>query len=183
MLELDLSPFPVLRTERMVMRELTLADGDLMYGMRSDPALMEHIGRPRATTLQDALDLIERSVSDRRNNTGITWAMTLHGDDAMIGTIGYYRLKPEHYRGEIGYMLRKEFWGRGLMSEALEAAVRHGFDSIGFHSIEAITDPANTRSIRILERNGFVREGLFKENYYYDGKFYDSAVFSRLNGK
>ncbi len=107
---------------------------------------------------------------------------TLKGDDRMIGTAGFYRLKKEHFRGEIGYMLSPDHWRKGIMSEAVEAVVQCGFGQLGFHSIEAVTDPANTASNRLLERLGFVREGYFREDFFFDGRFYDSAVWSRLAG-
>ncbi|MBK9288895.1 MAG: GNAT family N-acetyltransferase [Flavobacteriales bacterium] len=89
-------------------------------------------------------------------------------------------MKLDHHRGEIGYMLSPDHWGKGLMSEALNAAVACGFDRFHFHSIEAVTDPRNTRSRTLLERNGFALEGLFKENYFWNGEFQDSAVYSLL---
>lgn len=180
MLQLQLTPFPELRTTRLHLRELNRNDVQALFEMRKDEALMEHIGKRRASTLQDAADLLERTINDRKENNGLTWALTLKDQDEMIGTIGYYRLQKEHYRGEVGYMLMQEHWGKGLMTEALEAVVQFGFNGMGFHSIEAVTDPANERSNRLLQRAGFVREGLFKQNYYFDGRFYDSAVYSKL---
>jgi len=180
MLELDLSVFPILRTERLILRELTTNYGQSLFAMRSDETVMEHIGRKKATTLQDALDLIERVSKDRKENNGITWGLTVHGDDTLIGTIGYYRLQKEHFRGEIGYMLGKEHWGKGLMSEAIVATVQYGFNEMKFHSIEAITDPENRRSCNVLDRNGFVKEGHIKENFYWEGKFFDSVIYSKL---
>ncbi len=180
MLELDLSTFPVLGTKRLLMRQFTLEDALVMHALRSDPRTMEHIGRPRSTNVADAEALIERTEADRMNNAGISWAITLRDAPGLIGTIGFYRLKPEHHRGEVGYLLSPDHWGQGLMSEALQAAVACGFERFGFHSIEAVTDPRNTRSRTLLERNGFVLEGLFKENFLHDGVFLDSAVYSRL---
>lgn len=180
MLDLDLSAFPVLRTERLVLRQLTLEDASAMHALRQDPLTMKHIGRPLSTSLADAEDLIRRTENDRTNNQGISWGITLHEQPQLIGTIGYYRLKLDHHRGEIGYMLAPGHWGKGLMSEALKAAVACGFDRFHFHSIEAITDPRNARSRTLLERNGFLLEGLFKENYFWNGEFQDSAVYSLL---
>ena len=180
MLALDLSSFPVLTTTRLSMREPVAADAPALFAMRSDERIMAHIGRPRATTLRDAEDLIDRITKDRSDKGGIAWALTLHGDDTLIGTIGYHRLKLEHHRGEIGYMLGFDHWGKGLMGEALEAAVACGFERFQFHSIEAVTDPRNTASNKLLERHGFVREGLLKENFFWNGEFQDSAVYSRL---
>ena len=65
-------------------------------------------------------------------------------------------------------------------SEALEAVARHCFTAFGFHSLEANTDPRNAASRRLLERNGFVLEGLFREDYFWEGQFLDSAIYSRL---
>jgi ribosomal-protein-alanine N-acetyltransferase len=180
MLELDLSTFPELRTQRLILRELRENDGERLFEMRSDDTVMEYIASRKSSTLDEVLKLIAQVNQDRRNNDCILWGLTLHGDDTLIGTIGFYRLQKEHYRGEIGYLLAKEHWGKGLMNEALIAAVDFGFNQIGFHSIEAVTDPGNERSNAVLLRNGFNQEGLFKENFYWNGKFYDSAVFSRL---
>lgn len=180
MLDLDLSTFPTLRTERLVLRQLTLGDAAAIHSLRQDPRTMEHIGRPLSTSLADAEDLIRRTENDRTNSQGISWGIGLHEGPELIGTIGYYRLKLDHHRGEIGYMLSPDHWGKGLMSEALNAAVACGFDRFHFHSIEAVTDPRNTRSRTLLERNGFALEGLFKENYFWNGEFQDSAVYSLL---
>lgn len=181
MLELDFSVFPELRTERLHLRELTQADAPALHAMRSDPRVMQHIGRPLSTTLADSELLIEQIAQGRKDNTGITWAITLNTDPTVIGTIGYYRLKPEHHRGEIGYLLAADHWRKGYMGEALEAAIDAGFQRFRFHTIEAITDPLNTASNALLARHGFVREGSFKENYLWNGVFHDSAVWSRMS--
>ncbi|MCB0793483.1 MAG: GNAT family N-acetyltransferase [Flavobacteriales bacterium] len=180
--EIHLDPVPRIRTERLVLRELGPQDVGPLFEMRSDARTMQHIGRPRATMQEDAMDLIHRSVEARKSNEGCTWSLTFPDADECLGTIGYYRLKKEHYRGEIGYMLHPDHWGKGLMGEALRALVAHGLSAIGFHSIEAITDPDNTRSNRLLERHGFQREGLLLESYFHNGRFYDSAIYCIRKG-
>lgn len=180
MLALDLSTFPELRTERLRMRELLPSDANDLFALRSDPRVMEHIGRPSARTLADAEELIALIARERSAGNGLTWAITLADNDRLIGTIGYYRLKLEHHRGEIGYMLSAGHWGRGLMSEALEAAVRHGFDGLHFHSIEALTDPVNVRSRRLLEKHCFRLEGHLCESYRWEGTFGGTTLYARL---
>jgi [ribosomal protein S5]-alanine N-acetyltransferase len=180
MLVLDLSEFPVLRTERLVLRAIEATDAEALHAMRSDPPTMEFIARPVSTSMERTLELMATIAKDRAENNGITWAITWKDEDKLIGTIGYYRLKKEHFRGEVGYMLSADQRGKGVMGEALEAVVQCGFDRFGFHSIEAVTDPRNTASNKLLERHGFIREGLFKENHYWNGEFQDSAVWSRL---
>jgi ribosomal-protein-alanine N-acetyltransferase len=163
-----------------VLRELVPADAEALYALRNDERVMRHIGRPRASSLADADELITRIAADRVANAGITWGLALKGSDRLEGTIGYYRLQLAHHRGEVGYLLAPERWGQGYMGEALEAVVDHGFRLLRFHSIEAVTDPGNEASNRLLARHGFIREGLFKENYFWEGRFLDSAVWSRL---
>lgn len=180
MLELDFSLFPALQTPRLGLRDLLPSDAPALFAMRSDPRVMQHIGRTMAVTEQDAVDLIERIAADRKANAGITWGMTLNGSDELIGTIGYYRLKHEHHTAEVGYMLHADHWGKGLMTEALEVVVRCGFEQFMFHRIEAITAPANEASRALLEKCGFTLEGILKENYLWNEVYHDSCIFGRL---
>ncbi|HUM46715.1 MAG TPA: GNAT family protein, partial [Chitinophagales bacterium] len=84
----------------------------------------------------------------------------------------------EHFRAEIGYSLLPGYWGRGIMLESITAVIRFGFEILKLHSIEANVNPSNIPSIKLLERSGFVKEAHFKENYYFNGKFLDSAIYS-----
>ncbi|MBS1582525.1 MAG: GNAT family N-acetyltransferase [Bacteroidetes bacterium] len=183
MLTLHLPAFPVLTTERLVLRALRPSDAEPVFAMRSDPRVMHHVSRPLATGLADATALIDLITSMVAANDAVQWAMTRKGDDTLIGLIGFWRIVKEHHLAELGYMLAQEHWGRGLMSEAVEAAVDFGFRTLGFHRIEAVTSPRNAGSIRVLEKGGFVREGHFRENIRVNDVFLDSLHFGRLAGK
>jgi ribosomal-protein-alanine N-acetyltransferase len=98
----------------------------------------------------------------------------------LIGTVCIWNILKEHYRAEIGYVLLPEYFGKGFMQEALTATLDYGFRVMKLHSIEANVNPMNTDSIKLLERNHFVREAYYKENYYYDGRFLDTAIYSLL---
>jgi ribosomal-protein-alanine N-acetyltransferase len=99
-----------------------------------------------------------------------------HAD--LIGTLCFWQIQKQHYRAEIGYMLQPSLQGKGYISEALRAVINYGFSVMELHSVEANVNPSNEKSIRLLERHGFVREAYFRENYFYDGQFLDSAVNS-----
>jgi ribosomal-protein-alanine N-acetyltransferase len=180
MLQLDLRIFPELRTERLLLRELTPADAPALFGLRTDPRVMQHIGRPRPSAISEVEELITTIQKDRMENNGITWAITLLDKAELIGSIGYYRLKKEHYRGEVGFMLHPGHWRKGIMGEALEEVVQCGFRQFHFHSIEAMTDPRNTASNGLLKKHGFAQEALFREDFYCNGEFLDTAVWSKL---
>lgn len=180
MLVCNFTPFPVLTTSRLRLRPLFAADAPQLLRLRSDQQVMTYLDRPSMKSEEEALGMIERIQKDIDNNDGVTWAIALKEDPVMIGTIGFWRISKENHRAEIGYMILPEFQGKGLMQEAMTAVINCGFNQYHFHSIEANVNPANAASIGILERNQFIREAYHRENYYYDGKFLDSAIYSLL---
>lgn len=180
MLTADLSAAMELRTPRLLLRPFTPEDAEALFQLRSDERVMAMIGRPRTTSLEDARASIERIRADQAASKAVSWAVQLADDPVMCGTIGLYRPSWEHHQIEVGYLLRPGLWGQGLMGEALRAVVDLAFARYGFHRVEGITDPRNTASRRLLEKNGFVLEGLFKENYHWNGLFLDSAVYGLL---
>ena len=180
MLTPNFDPFPVLFTERLMLRQINTEDANEIFLLRSDEKVMQYLDRPRARSTEDALELIQKIVDGIINNDGITWGMVLKDDTKLIGTIGYWRIMKEDYRAEIGYMIDSSFHGKGLMQEAISAVINYGFSIMKLHSVEANVNPDNLPSIKLLERNRFIREAYFKENYYFEGRFLDSAIYSFL---
>ena len=98
----------------------------------------------------------------------------------LIGTIGFWRITKEHYRAEIGYALHPDFHRKGITQEAMIEVLNYGFEMIRLHSVEANVNPNNEASKKLLEKNKFVQEAYFKENYFSNGQFLDSAIYSLL---
>jgi ribosomal-protein-alanine N-acetyltransferase len=86
----------------------------------------------------------------------------------------------ENYRAEVGYMLLPEFWKKGLAKEALLKVIEYGFDEMKLHSIEAHISPRNAASASLLGKTGFVKEAYFKEDFFFNGAFEDTAIYSLL---
>ena len=182
MLEINFLPFPKLKTERLLMRQVNANDAETLLALRSNDEVMKYIPRPYLKNKEDALELIAMFDDKIENGIGINWGITfLNKPEQIIGIIGHYRMKPEHYRAEVGYMLFPEYNGKGIVSEALQKVVDYGFNEMKLHSIEAILDPENLASERVLLKNGFVKEGHLLENEYYEGRFLDSMIYSKLN--
>jgi [ribosomal protein S5]-alanine N-acetyltransferase len=180
MLQINFNPFPVIETERLVLRRIQAQDVAEIFFLRSNEDVMRYIDRPRATTEPEALAMIEKFWKLEQDNEGINWAISLKDDDKLIGTICLFNFVKEHYRGELGYLLHPEHHGKGLMQEAVKPVLDYGFKQLQLHTIEANVNPDNEASIKVLERNNFVREAYFKENYFYNGKFMDTAVYSLI---
>ena len=172
--------FPGLETDRLVLRQHLTSDAEILYKLRSNPGVMKFMDIPMMTSQRQAkefIDKVSRSFIDEKIPL---WALSMKDDDArrMIGYVGYIRHLEAHYRAEICYLLEPVYWGRGLMTEALHAALQYGFQQMALHSIEANINPANTTSIKLAEKFNFRREALFKENWFINGKFVDSAIYS-----
>jgi len=141
---------------------------------------MYYIPRPLAQNMQDALDHIAKIDTGINTNESINWAITLTGEDKLLGIICFVRISKEHFRSEIGYMLHPDMHNKGIMNEAIKKVIEYGFNEMKLHSIEAVIDAENTSSIKLAERNNFVKEGHFKERDFYHGKFNDIVVYSLL---
>ena len=181
MLELNFTPFPELQTSRLLLRKMTLADAGEILIMRRNEDVMKFIDRKRMDTLAEADEWIKIIIEALINNTGITWAISLRdAPERLIGSIGYWRIFNEHFRAEIGYMLNPDYWQKGIMKEALNLLIKFGFENMGLHSIEANINPGNIASEKLLISTGFSKEAYFKENYFYNGLFKDTIIYSML---
>ena len=175
----DIWVTPVLETERLVLRGLVAADAAALFAFRSDPIEQRHNDAP-LTRLAEAEELIERLAVEQVTRGGLQWGLTVKPDDRVVGLLGYNYRVPEHRRAGIGYDLTRSLWGRGLMFEAMQAVLDHGFGPLGLNRVEAHTNDENAPSIRLLRRLGFWREGTFHEQFFEDGRFHDVALFVQL---
>lgn len=180
MLTFDFSTFPTLETERLRLRRLKTSDVHEVFALRSDPKSMQYIPRPLAKNLDDALAHIALITENIDKNTGINWAVALKETDKLVGIMGFHRTEPENFRAEIGYMVLPEVYGSGIASEAVAKIVEYGFEMMQLHSIEAVIDPANVASARVLEKNRFTKEAHLRQNEFHNGRFIDTVIYCRL---
>lgn len=180
MLQINFHPFKNLETVRLLLRRVSKDDVNEIMELRGNPETMKYIPRPLVKTEEDALHHFKMIDYKIENNEGINWAITFKGNPKLIGIIGHYRIQPENYRCEIGYMILPEFNGQGIITEAIKVVLEYGFNDLKMHSIEAIIDPRNLASERVLQKNGFVKEAHLLENEFYNGEFIDSVIYSIL---
>jgi len=180
MLEINFHPFKNLETERLLLRRVTADDVNEIMELRSNPETMKFIPRPLVTDIEQAMEHFKMIDEKIENNTGINWAITLKGNPKLIGIIGHYRIQLENHRCEIGYMILPQYNGQGIVTEAIKVVLEYGFEELNMHSIEAVIDPDNVASERVLQKNGFVKEAHILENELWNGKFWDTVIYSIL---
>jgi ribosomal-protein-alanine N-acetyltransferase len=143
--------------------------------------VLRYLGKEPAKTITEVEEFINKINKAVDQNESILWGIAfLNKPSTIIGTICLWNFKKEHYRGEIGYILHPDHWRKGIMKEAINAVVEYGFTILKLHSIEALLSPENIASSSVLESTGFVKEAHLKESFYFNGKFGDTAIYSRL---
>lgn len=181
MLQPQFTPFPEIKTARLLLRRMVAADAPALLFLRSNDEVMKYIDREKTKSVEEAAAFIEKINTAADNNESILWGIALNEAPAeMIGTICFWNIQKEHYRAEIGYLLHPQHWNKGLMKEAVLAVVDYGFNQLKLHSIEGRINAGNAVSGIVLERAGFTREAYFREDYCFRGTFIDSAVYSIL---
>lgn len=179
-MNINFNPFPYLESERLLYRPVNINDSAEIIALRGNETNMKFIPRPLVKTEKEALEHIQMIQEKIDSNEGINWAVTEKNNDQLIGLIGHYRIKPEHYRSEIGYMFLPQHHGKGYATESIKRILKYAFEEMNVHSVEAVIDPKNNASEQVLKKIGFNKEAHFIENEFYNGKFIDSVVYSLL---
>jgi [ribosomal protein S5]-alanine N-acetyltransferase len=158
MLTISFTPFPVLKTERLTLRQLSVNDDKEIFALRSDKQVNKYIDRDPSNTIEDARKFIHKIAKVVKQNEGIYWAITLTNNDKLVGTICLFNFSNENDRAEIGYELLPAFQGQGIMQEATSKVLAFGLDVIGVKTIEAYTHLENKNSSKLLEKYNFKKQ-------------------------
>jgi len=176
--------FPALETERLILRGLTLDDVEFYYRHFNNEKVIEGCCFPGPKSLEAAREELERyCIAPFKEGKGIRLGIVRKGSDRLIGTCGFYNWSKTSCRAEIGYDLDPTHWGQGIMTEALRAVLEYGFGKMRLNRVQAIIDSENTKSLRLVHRLGFRKEGLLRQNSYFNGRFRDDICLSLLQSE
>lgn len=155
MLQLNFTPFPDLFTERLILRQLNANDANEIFKLRSDEGVNKYLNRPKANSLEDAKEFINKINNAIQNNESLYWAIMFKENLSLIGTICLWNISKENYTAEIGYELIPDYHGKGIMQEAFLKVIEYGFENMKLKRIEAYTHTDNESSIKLLVKNNF----------------------------
>jgi [ribosomal protein S5]-alanine N-acetyltransferase len=176
----SLQDFGAVQTERLIVRPLDEADlGDLLV-MNGDAEVTRYLPYATWAGMDDARAWLKRMRGIEAGGTAIQLVIEQRSDGRAIGTVLLFKWDAASARIELGYVLTRAAWGRGLMHEALVAVIARCFAVLGLRRIEAEIDPRNAGSARTLQRLGFVPEGLLRERWHTKGQISDSALYGLL---
>jgi len=173
--------FPSLTTSRLTLREIVPTDAASLLAIHGDREAMRWFGNDPITSLPEAEQLVKTFAYWRKPPVlGTRWAIERDQDHRFIGTCGLFRWNRNWKSCTLGYELARDTWGGGLMTEALQAALAWGFESMALNRIEAQVHPENAASLKLLERFGFVKEGLQRQAGFWGGEHRDLLQLSLL---
>ena len=174
-------PQPELSSPRLRLREVRDDDAAALFAIHSDARVMRYWSYPAWTELAQAEQKIADIQRQRRELDMLVWAIADADTDLLIGSSAIFYMDLTQARAEIGYSLHPDWQGRGLASEALQLVLGYVFNELGLRRIEADIDPRNLPSCRLVERFGFVREGLLRERWHVNDEICDSAIYGLLS--
>jgi RimJ/RimL family protein N-acetyltransferase len=174
---------PTLPSERLALRQLVDADVSALFAVFSDPDVMRYWDSGPLKSRGEARLLLEDIRDGFRTRRLFQWAVADAASDTAIGTCTIWRVDPLHRRAEIGFALARAHWSRGLATEAVGRLIQFAFDELDLHRLEADVDPRNDRSLRLLERLGFRREGYLRERYHVGGEVQDAIILGLLRSE
>jgi ribosomal-protein-alanine N-acetyltransferase len=172
--------FPVLETERIMIRQMLKTDIDVVYDFNSCPDSLKYIIRDPFKTIEEAGEKLSFFLSGIEDKSALWWVFTLKETGENIGYGGLFDISMIHNRAEIGYGLIKKYWHKGYMSEIISEILKFGISTARFHKIYGVIVHGNQASVQLLEKNNFVKEAHFKDHSFKDGQYLDETVYSLI---
>jgi len=173
---------PTLRTERLLLRRVTMRDVQDIYEVSSDPRVSRYVMWHAHASLLDSREYIRGIQRNYRMDRPSPWAIELVEEGKLIGTIGYVSMNREHRSAEVGYSLGHAHWNQGYATEALREVMTFSFEQLELHRIEAQHDIRNPASGRVMEKAGMTKEGTLRDRLMNKGEFITVDLYAALSG-
>jgi RimJ/RimL family protein N-acetyltransferase len=167
---------------RLTLRRLIKADAPALYDMFSNPDVMRYWSRPAMADPVEAEKLLADILTDYQSGDSLPLGIERNCDNVLVGNCTLFHFHKASRRAEIGYALRRAYWGFGYMHEALHALLTYAFEHLDLNRLEADIDPRNTASEKSLERLGFRKEGHLRQRWIVNGEVSDTGLYGLLSG-
>lgn len=171
---------PVLETERLRLRRISMQDAEQMYAYASDDEVAKYVTWETHRSIQDSKKFIQFILVQYAKHDIAPWGIELKESGRLVGTVDFVWWKPEQQSAEIGYVLARDCWGQGLMTEAASALLKLGFGEMDLVRIQARCIEGNIGSQRVMEKIGMSYEGTLRKGIKIKGQHWDLKLYSIL---
>ena len=174
--------FPALDLGDVILREIEDSDAQDYFEYMSNNAMEGFLTKEnRPNSVEKALKEVKYWGSLFPQKRSIYWAIALKESNKMIGTAGFNLISFPNSRAEISYDLSLEYWGKGVMLKSINGILKFADVALELVRIQATVIVDNERSIKVLERTGFKKEGLLEKYEVVEGEHKDYYMYSRVN--
>jgi len=173
----------ILKTSRLTLRPITIADADALFEARGDPEVMRYWDWPAQKSAAQIRKVFEAHIREISGGGTLWWVAALSPDGPAIGECDLSEIDAQHRRAEVGFLFARRWWGKGYAREAMEAVIEYGFGSLGLERLWARCHAGNVASQRLLERLGFTLEGTLRGHVLRDSERRDCVVYGRLRNR
>jgi ribosomal-protein-alanine N-acetyltransferase len=170
----------ILQTPRLTLRPLSRDDAPAMHGLMSDADVMAFWDVPPIEDPELTARILESQIAAMEHGTTAAWSMARTQDLRFVGCCDLSQIDRWHHRAELGFITDRDFWGEGLAHEALQAVIDHAAQHLRMRRLSARTHLGNVRSVRLLEKLGFVQEGVLRGHVERVGERRDCLIFGLL---
>ena len=175
-----LKDLPTLETERLILRKMILNDAEAVFAYASNSEVSRYTLWETHRSIEDSRAFLEFATQKYENGGEPDWGVVYRGNGCLVGACGLVNWEAEHARAEVRFVLSREYWGCGLMSEAVRAILRFGFERMNLNRIEARCIAENAASARVMEKAGMVYEGTLRQREYIKGAYRDIKLYAIL---
>lgn len=171
---------PQLETPRLRLRRLQMRDAADIFRYSRDVEVARYVLWDAHRTVGDSRAYLRYMLRRYRNHEPASWGIEWKATGAVIGTIGFMWIQTDNSAAEVGYSLSRDYWGQGIMTEALKAVIAHGFGSMNLNRIEAQHETGNPASGAVMRKCGMTREGTLRQRLYNKGRYVDVELYAIL---
>ncbi len=175
------TPFPVLSTPRLILRDLRPTDLNDLHEYASDPQIDHYTPWEHYKSFDEARENLNEFLEEYEKDGFGAWGIEHRADKKLIGIINTSIPHRAHRRVEMGYTIARAYWGQGYATEAVQALIQFGFEKMDLVRIEAVLLPENLASARVLEKSGMQFEGVLRAYQVWRNKPCDLRMYSIIN--
>lgn len=177
--------FPTLVMEKYNLREIHEGDYKDIFEIYSDGEVLKYENMPPFNHINDAKVYIRTIKKGYKEKRFIRWVIEDREIKKVLGLVTLHHIDYINFNAHIGYILNRNYWGKGIMKQVGNKILQHSFEEVGLHRIEAHIDPRNNNSIKLIEKLQFEKDGLLKESAfnYHKKVFEDRVLYSKLKFK
>ena len=171
-----------MKTDRLLLRDITQSDIHHIYNGLSHPDVIKYYG-VSYDTLEATQEQMDWFADNENAGTGKWFAVCSLDGSVFYGAGGYNDVDKINRRAEIGFWLLPEYWGKGIMGEAMPIIFQYGFDVLNLHRIEGFVESGNEKCKSAVAKVGFIYEGTMSDSEFKNGEFVNVDIFAKFNPK